>query len=410
MRKRHLYKIFGCICIFFIATTVKSQNNFEYKAAVESIPATKFYKIDLSPLVVAKSKSNLTDIRILDEDGKQVSYILKNDFPTFKNENIIEFPIIKNVRESDKQTHIVFQNATNKPVNNILIFIKNTDAPRAFSVSASDDSVHWFIIKENISLDNSVGGQDENIIQTLSFSPANYKYFQLIILGENLLPFNIVKAGTSNEDLLYGKYVIISGHAITQHDSSNKKTYINLKFDNKYQINKLVVDVEGPKYFRRRLAILENSKTNYNLLLDDYLRSGSINSFVIDAKNNELLLIIENEDNIPLKVKAVKAFQLNTYLLTYLQAGKKYFLYFGDSTIEAPKYDLAFFSDSIGSKPAEIFISSFERNKILKTANKSSPLKNNQLLLWGTVLVSLFILSFFTFKIIKEINMKSGSN
>ena len=237
---------------------------------------------------MAKCKPGLEDIRIFDENGKQVSYILKNDLPVFKKENLTEFPIIKKSKEKDKQTHVILQNITNKPVSNLLLFIKNTDANRAFSVSGSDDSLHWFIIKEKIYLDNSFNNDDENIIQTLSFPPGNYKYFQLTILGENLLPFNIVKAGIYNEDVVYGKYARIPGPSVFQKDSSNKKSYILLNFDNKYQINKLDIDVEGAKYFRRKLSIPENNKTNNDLLLNDYLSSDSTNSFIINSKNNQV--------------------------------------------------------------------------------------------------------------------------
>jgi len=391
-------------CIFI--SQVYSQNNFAYKATLEEIKETKFYKIDLPPQVVAKCKAGLEDIRIFDDDGKQLPYILKNDLPAFKKENLTEFPIIRNHKEADKQTHVVIENTTNKPVNNLLLFIKNTDASRAFSVSGSDDTIHWFIIKEKIYLDNSFNSDDENIIQTLSFPPGSYKYFQLTILGENLLPFKILKAGIYNEDVIYGKYATVPNPVINQKDSSDKKSYINVNFDDKYQINKLVVEVEGAKYFRRRITVSENNNDNYDPLLNDYVSSDSTNTFSIDTKNNQLLITINNDDNIPLEVKAIKAYQLNICLLTYLDSGKKYFLKFGDSTLEAPKYDLAFFSDSIGKNPPQISINSIERNKPGNTVTTTS--KYGQLLLWLAIIVSLCVLCFFTFKMVKDVNKKAS--
>ena len=291
-----------------------------------------------------------------------------------------------------------------------MLFIKNTDVRRAFSISGSDDTIHWFIIKESIYLDNSFTRNDENIIQTLSFPPSEYKYFQLTILGENLLPFNIVKAGIYNEDVTYGKYVKIPGPDIFQKDSSNKKSYILLNFDDTYQINKLDLELEGARYFKRKLSILERNKTNYDLLLNSYLGSDSSNSFIINSKNNQLQIIIDNEDNIPLKVKAANAFQLNTSLLTYLKSGEKYFLNFGDSTIQAPKYDLQFFSDSIEKNPLELAVNGIEKNRIVNNISNSYSSKNNHFLLWIIMALIFFILCFFTFKMMREVNKKTGNN
>ena len=167
MRKINLYRISIWLLIFLIPIAGQSQNKFEYKAALDEIPAAGFYKIDLSPQVVAKCNPGLGDIRIFDEDGKQVSYILKNDLQVFKKENLTEFSIVKNSKEKDNQTHIVLKNTSGKPVNNLLLFIKNMDANRTISITGSDDTTNWFIIKENINLENAFNNDSENSIKTL---------------------------------------------------------------------------------------------------------------------------------------------------------------------------------------------------------------------------------------------------
>ncbi len=407
MKKRNRCKFFLFAFSFLIVLKAQSQNNFAFKAPIDSIKESKFYKINIAPQVVAKCKPGLEDIRIFDGDGKQVSYILKNDLPVFKTENFVEFPVIKTKKESDKQTHVTLQSPINKPINNLLLFVKNTEAYRAFNISGSDDSVRWFIIKENIYLDNSFSREGETIIQSLSFPASNYKYFQLTILGEDVLPFNIVKAGVYKEDLIYGRYVQIPAADISQKDSSNKISYVHIHFDDKYLVNKIIFDVEGAKYYKRKFSLFQQSKQN-NFLLEGDLSSELLNEFIVNSKAAQLLLVINNEDNDPLRLKAVQAFQLNTYLLTYLQAGKNYSLNFGDSSIQAPKYDLDFFADSANKSPSEISVNSIEKNNISIAAVPSS--KNNKLLLWIIIGVVLAALSYFTFKMMGEVNKKSNKD
>ncbi len=407
MKKRSRFKFCLFVFSFLIVLKAQSQNHFAYKAAIDTIKETKFYKINLSPEVVAKCKAGLDDIRIFDEDGKQVSYILKNDLPVFKTENFVEFPILKTKKESDKQTHVTLQSSINKAIENLLLFVKNTDAHRSFNISGSDDSIHWFVIKENIYLDNSFKADGETIIQSLSFPASNYKYFQLTILGEDVLPFNIIKAGVYKEDLIYGRYIKIPGPDISQKDSSNKVSYVRIHFDDTYLVNKIIFDIDGVKYYKRKFSLFEQNKQN-SFLLEGYLSSELSNEFIINSKANKLLLTINNEDNNPIKIKAVQAFQLNTYLLTYLQADKNYFLNFGDSSIQAPKYDLAFFADSANKNPSEISLKSFEKNKASITSTTSS--KNNKLLLWIIIGVILVVLCFFTFKMMGEVNRRKDAD
>ncbi len=408
MKKTDLYKIFVSVCCFLIAMQVCAQNNFGYKAELGEIKQTKFYKIDLPPQVVAKCKKGLKDIRIFDEKGEQISYILKNDLPHLKIEIFTEFPIIKSQKEADKQTHFTLQNISNKPVRNLIIFIKNTDAHRSFSINGSDDNVHWFVIKENIDNDNSVMSQGEDVVQSISIPPNNYKYFQLTILGENLLPFNIVRAGIYDKEEHSGDFLKIPSPIISQKDSSDKRSYIQLNFDNKYEINKINLDIEGPKYYKRKFAIFDGNKITDPLFSEGYLFSDSANSFIGDVKNDQLLLLVDNDDDIPLKVKTAVAFQLNTFLLTYLKSGEKYHLEFGDSALDAPKYDLQFFAGSIEKSPSEISVNNIEKNFVIITANNSASSINHQLLLWIAIAIILFILCFFTFKMMKEVNKKNN--
>ncbi|HEV8082059.1 MAG TPA: hypothetical protein VGP55_02600 [Chitinophagaceae bacterium] len=405
MKKTSRYKFYIVAFGILSGLLAHSQNKFAYKAVIDSIKETKFYKINLSPAIVAKCKPGFEDIRILDEDGKQVSYILKNDLPVFQTENFIEFPIVKTIKEKDKQTHVTIQSSINKSIDNLLLFVKNTEAHRTFNISGSVDSTHWFVIKENIYLDNSFKAEDETIIQSISFPPSNYSYFQLTILGEDVLSFNIIKAGIFKEDLMYGGYIPLPTPAIFQKDSSNKTSYIRIRFGDQYLVNKITFYVDGAKYFKRKFSLFKQDGKD-DFLLEGYVSSETTNEFIINGRSGQFLLAINNEDNVPLKVNAVGALQLNTYLLTYLEAGKRYFLNFGDSATLAPKYDLEFFSDSANKNPSEISVNSFEKNKILSAANTPSS-KNNKLLLWIIIGIVLVVLCFFTIKMMDEVRKKS---
>lgn len=407
MKKRNQRKIFICLLAFFLAAQGYSQGNYLYKTQLDKATTAGFYKIDLPPKLVAKCKNGLQDIRVFDEHGSQVPYLLKEDLPAFKTEYFTEFPVIKFAKEKDKQTHVILENASGHAINNLLLFIKNMDASRSVSLTGSDDSIHWFIIKENIQLQNTFSNDGDNIVNSLSFPKSNYRYFQLTILGENVIPFRIIRAGIYKENTFYGKYTALPKPVILQKDSLDKKSYVQVKFDDSYQINKIIIEANGPKYFKRDVSIKNKNQSYYDDIVDGYLVSDSINSFTINSKTNKLLLIVNNEDNTPLKISSVSAFQLTISLLTYLQDNKNYYIYFGDSTATAPKYDLQFFKDTLEKNTVSLLTGNIEKNTDIKITSKESS-SNNSVMLWVIIIAVLLVLSFFTFKMIKEMDKKKA--
>lgn len=103
----------------------------------------------------------------------------------------------------------------------------------------------------------------------------------------------------------------------------------------------------------------------------------------------------------------MSAFQLTISLLTYLQDNKNYYIYFGDSTATAPKYDLQFFKDTLEKNTVSLLTGNIEKNTDIKITSKESS-SNNSVMLWVIIIAVLLVLSFFTFKMIKEMDKKKA--
>ena len=97
--------------------------------------------------------------------------------------------------------------------------------------------------------------------------------------------------------------------------------------------------------------------------------------------------------------------QYNRYLVALLDSAKNYNLYFGDSSLAAPIYDIASFKDSIKN-----IISTISTDTI-KNINTDNPIpkvssSKNKWILWVGIIVVLILLSGITFKMLKEIMTK----
>lgn len=227
MSKRLLHKpLIFCVSFAFVFAGA-AQNNFHYRAALAKADKEAFYKILLPPTIVGKCRAGLVDLRIKDEKGNQVPYIVKSDVAAFNEKSFIGFPIISNKREQDKQTHVVVKNLSSKEINYLLLIVKNTEAKRLVTLSGSDDAKQWFVIKEDIYLDSYFSDKG-NFVQTISFPPSTYLYFKITINGQNILPVNIQKVGIYKENFISGKYIELPAPVTNQKDSNDKRSILRL--------------------------------------------------------------------------------------------------------------------------------------------------------------------------------------
>jgi hypothetical protein len=405
MKKNGLNKLYTLAAGLLLFVQSPAQKGFLYKAALDTVPQQGFYQVVLRPALAARLQPGLQDIRIADADGKQVPYILKSDIPAFSESRFKEMPIRSNKKENDKQTHVVIENNTGQALSELLLVIKNTDAGRTATLSGSDNNNDWYVIKENIALNHFFTTEGDHFIQALDFPNSQYKYFKIILNGKDLLPVNIVRAGIYEQSFINGRYMPLPAPRILQKDSGDKFSYIFLRFDDDYFIDRLELQVTGPRFYKRTLQVFSGSIGSAEELGQYSLRPDTPAILPVGVKTNHLLLKIQNDDNPPLHISSAAAFQLNKYLFTWLEKGKTYTLLFGDSTAIAPVYDLQYFKDSIGKTPALIAYGKITYNKRDEKQPGQTP-KNNRIVIWLALGAVSIVLLLLTAKMARQINQR----
>lgn len=403
MKKNQLINTYLLIVSLLIFLQTSAQQ-FTYAAKIDSITTSGFYKIPISPQVNAKLQLSSFDLRIIDEQNKQIAYLIEQEEVAFKTQHFIDFPILKKEKEKDKQTHITIANTTKQSINDLLLITANMQAKRFVNISGSNNLNDWYIIKENIELENYFGNNQATFVQSIGLPTVNYAYFKITILGEDILPVNIVQAGIYTQTYTQGKYTALPLPSFKQIDSSNKNSYIQISFNDAYVIDKLMVEVSGPKFFKRNLNLYAGNTINTSYPYTAIINATTAQLSLAGLKSRDILLQINNDDNEPLKIKSIKAFQLKEYVLAYLESGHKYKLLFGDSLAEQPVYDLAAFKDSIKKNLPILNIGTIESIEYKATVPQT--VNSNKYLLWIVLFVAVLILLLFSYKMVQEIKRK----
>jgi hypothetical protein len=388
------------ILLFLLAGFSQTQAQFKNKAMLDVPDSTGFYSIQITPELSGFIKTDLSDIRIMNEQQKQVPFVVRNAATPKINNRFDTLSIVQNRLNDSGKSVIVVQNETAAMLNGFALVIKNADVLRSASLMGSNDGKSWFSIVENIYFSNASSQDKDEYLQQVSFPLSSYHFYKIVINNEKNAPLNVMSVikVVSEEFKARDPYVSNPFVTFSQKDSSDGYSYVTVENPYAYHIEKIDLEVKGPKFFKRDLAV-EAGSGNYQYTID----AGSIHSFIVPVFNDKRWTIrIYNGDNPPLSVTALQTYQSDKQLIALLDAGKKYTLYMNDSAAKAPSYELQNFKDSIPQVTRNIAVDTIEKIRT-ETIKKVETSKN---WLWITLIVVLIVLTFFTVRLVRDVQKK----
>jgi hypothetical protein len=337
-----------------------------------------------------------------------VPYIQAGSLPQKSQKSFVVFPEITSTPKTDTSTVFIIENKTGLVLDRLWIRLQNTAVKRKVNLLGSDDQSQWFAIQEDIPLQEAVQNSEGTYLQSLSFPASNYRYLKIQVNDKNKNPVKFLQAGIYTEYASATQsYIAIAPVNVIRADS-NKTTFIDVKLNDKYQVNRLHLNISAPRYYKRGVAVYQFVNNGKELLSEAELSSDKTPDLLIAAKTNHLLIEISNGDNQPLSIGEIKAFQSDEYLISYLEAKQSYQFLVGDSLAQAPEYDLKFFADSISGNTPVIKHEAVIKNTDYAVTAKPAG-KDYTILIWVAIIVSLGLLLFLTLKMTKEVKKKENN-
>jgi len=403
MRRSQKIKI--TVLLLALLFSVGSASAQKYRAAIKKIDSPGFYRISLQPEFVAKSEADLFDVRLQNAKGQEIPYVNSADVPVKSGQRFLRFPVIEKAAQTDSETSLVVENKAQQPLRRIWITLKNTNASFTISIAGSDNRHDWFAVTDAMSPEQPTTGDNGESQIDFDFPASNYHYFKILAKERHKTPINLLAAGIYTSPSLVNTYRQISLVKVSQRDSE-KTSYVSILLNDNYQVNKIHLDIGGPRYFRRPVSVYADTGKQPVLISQNELNSSAPADFYLSAKTRRILLEIGNADNLPLIVKEAQAFQADEYIISYLEKGQ-YYLLTGSPASEAPSYDLKFFSDSL-----HYFIPEISHGPVIKNPSYHDQPKTAKhdytYLIWVAIIAALLLLSLLTWKMVTEVNNKTG--
>ncbi|HWZ02981.1 MAG TPA: hypothetical protein VNX40_05170 [Mucilaginibacter sp.] len=395
-------------CLFVLlagaVVSASAQNAFKYQALLGKIDSTGFYRIMLGPDIVAKSNGDLSDIRLADGKGNFIPYVTDVKLPGVEHQIFTVFPEVHSKSRIDSGTSFVVGNLTKKPVNMLWVKLQNTTVSRTINLFGSDNLKNWYIIEENIPLQSAIVNGDGTYFQSLSFPQSSYHYLKLQVNDKNKAPIRFLQAGEYSNMEESSYYFWLESVMGFSKATKGKTTFVTVNLKEKCQVDFLQLFISEPKYFKRNVTIYSVDGQRRSLVSSADLTSGG--ALYLTARTRQLELKIDNGDNLPLTIDSIEISQLNHYVVCYLERGKEYKLYTGNPDANHPNYDLVFFTDSI-HKVEDLIPNPATKNPIY-----AKPLvivkHEHTFIIWVSIIAALLLLSLLTWKMVTEVNNKTG--
>ncbi len=154
---------------------------FDWSAQLKKPDSTAFYKIPLSPEVLGQLNTQFTDIRLYDEEKKEVPYLLKKDQHKVYKNVFHSYEITKIEHDKNGSTIMVIHNPSRSKINNLNLKVNNFDTRKFAKLTGSNNKLDWYTIKEDYVFSSVQSGAESSVIKVINFPYCEYEYYRLEI-------------------------------------------------------------------------------------------------------------------------------------------------------------------------------------------------------------------------------------
>lgn len=327
----------------------------------------KEYKsVFLDEEIYRYSKSDKSDIRIVDSEGNFVPYYIKNSTST-TNDEIRRYDtiLINRFIKNDDMFYdfkAINTNENTDVLANILNFkIDNKNYVKNIVIYGGYDNVNW----EEVGRGNIY--DVEGISQKqIAFNKYNKFIFYRIKVPNNLERLNIIslelvgfKSKYLNNEYVGNKEIEFT---VT---TENKISTVIINNPNRLNISKMKFKAEGNFKREYKVYTLENKKDKYYGVLGQLVNLDFQNTKInmtdisfenIEISDENIMVKIQNKDDKPIDIKSIEINYSVDKLVFKAIENMKYKIYFGNELSKKPSYDINLYKNNIEQQPQEVCV------------------------------------------------------
>jgi hypothetical protein len=390
------------IFLLLFCSTAGAQS-FNYRADLDSVNLSGFYAFSITPELSSMLKTDFRDLRIRDQMGNPVPWLVAGNIPMLRPELLKALDIVQNTTTDSGQSLLIIRNDSKDKIDGFYIRFRNAAVSRTINLSGSHDGIKWYSIIENVSLERRFIQDHDSFLENISFPLSSYTFYRVIIYNGKNDPLDILSVQKRISRDSPSPHALVENPPVSFiRKDSNKISWIRVVNPRQFHISHLGIQVKAPRYFKRQVDILANDFLVGNFTIS----SDSLFHLSLPLLNDSVIAIqIYNEDNPPLDISSISTAQDTEQIIAYLDSGKSYQLEMMSADAQPPQYDLINFKDSIPENIKQIGVSHIIYVPALRTVAHNDLFKKGWL--WFCLALVLLVLALFTIRLTKEVGKPS---
>jgi len=333
-------------------------SRFHWKAPIageaEDLPgnsydtAGKYATFDITPEIFDQSLPDLSDIRIVTDDGREIPFVIWTERADETSYRIVSDIINTAYVPQSHTTFTIDLGGSYVRTNTIVITTSSIDFVRRVTVEGSPDNRHFAVLRDDMQIFDF--STDHGIADTtVSYPTTDYRYIRVTLWDNGDEPLSDVGGAVSIRESVKGERAPLElRKSETTHDKTTTRILVDLGYRH---IPSNTVEFEASDVnFSREVTVRAS-----NDLDDDSFRTvpgGVIHRITTESLKTERLtleypetreryleFVIHDRDDEPLNVSVSKVMGVPRHVTFAVEDSANYFLLTGNVRTHTPSYD-----------------------------------------------------------------------
>lgn len=375
------------IILFLFLLTVFQIFSSQYFKTIKISGKSAYKQFFITEDIYENSKNNLEDIRIINNNGKEIPYVIETEKEQdkYREKVVARAKITEILTKKDKMEFIVkFDSGSSLKdiIGNKLEMIPTRNFYTEYTLFGSNNGINWEWITSG-----EIYKTPEKSNLTMEFSKKRYEYYKVATpLDKGSIFDEAILKLSDNET---GKQEIVKTKLDYKLEQREKSTILKIK--SKFlPLKNIVLDVDDE--FKRNYSVRDED----NLYLEGVIsKVGEKSNLEINLENvpksSEITVEIRNGDNLPLKIKSVTGNYVPDRVVFKAVEGENYKVTFGNENLKKPEYDLGEFVDLITERDT------VTTGKITKIEDKSNLNLEKNYMAYYNIFIGIIVLILIIF-------------
>ena len=403
----------GILSVLFSSGAFAQFGSYSYKRELSKTEKENYYSIPLSPEVIARSQSNLSDIRIynIDADTIEIPYLI--DYMGTKiKEEAVAFDLINDTYNEKCCSYVTLKFPKQQMINRIKLDVNEHNFDKSLKIEGSNDGKEWFTIRERMRIVRFQNATENYSYTTLDFQDTEFSYFRIKFDDDSSPKVTVSGAYAFQDVATKGQYTQLNIEKSKQtDDKKEKRSEVIVDLSYNYILSYMSLWCENSKDFYRNINIYKSNGTyktpkgdleSWQLINSAVLSTKESNVYQLyDAQTKKIKIEVINYDDQPITIKDIRIYGENLRLISQLPSKGTTFIVYGKENDNAPVYDLVHFKEKIPQALTQVSYGN-EQIRTEPTVEKASPLIESKTWLWAVMGAVILIIGYFALSMLRK--------